>query len=217
MFALPTRRQFVAQGLAFGAGALLTPNRRSDANAAARNKKTAPHDDVQIIPRRAWTATQPNYNLAVSLDGVLRITLHHTGVAAAHVRSRDDAARFLNAIRDNHVARGWADIGYHFAIDPAGRIWEARPLTLQGAHVRGHNEHNLGIVLLGNFEEEQPTPAALGALTRFVADRMKRHGVPLARLFTHRELGPTLCPGRALHARIARARQPGGAFAAIHA
>ena len=30
------------------------------------------------------------------------------------------------------------DVGYHYAVDRAGRVWECRPLTWQGAHVRNH-------------------------------------------------------------------------------
>ena len=68
-------------------------------------------------------------------------------------------------IRRGHVNHnGWADIGYHFAVDRAGRVWSCRPLVWQGAHVKDRNEGNIGVLVLGNFEIERPTSAQLNAL-----------------------------------------------------
>jgi hypothetical protein len=111
------------------------------------------------------------------------------------------------------VGRRWADIGYHYVIDPAGRVWEGRPTRLQGAHVKDHNENNLGIVVLGNFEEQRPTPEALRALDAFVAQQMQRLAVPISEVWTHRELMPTACPGRNLQSYMAATRSGSGRLA----
>ncbi len=44
--------------------------------------------------------------------------------------------------------RGFAGIGYHFVINPRGKILATRPLDLQGAHVYGLNRASVGIAFL---------------------------------------------------------------------
>lgn len=110
-------------------------------------------------------------------------------------------------------SNGWADIGYHYVVDPAGRVWEARPIQLQGAHVKYNNEGNLGVMVMGNFEEQYPTSAASASLDDFVAELMRRHGVGVGRVYTHREIRPTACPGRNLQRVMESARSRGGALA----
>lgn len=173
-----------------------------------------------VIPRREWTSTPTIAALANPMNGVRRITIHHSGIVSGGVRSKADAARMLEAIRRGHVSQQWADIGYHFIIDPAGRIWEGRPLRYQGAHVKLNNEHNLAVMVMGNFDEEQPTPQAVGSLDRFVAEQMRIYRVPvrqasdrLSGLFTHQELMATACPGRALQRYMVAARSSSGALA----
>ena len=60
-----------------------------------------------------------------------------------------------------HLANGWSDIGYHAVIQPNGETEKypniGRALNVQGAHVAGENEGNLGICLIGTdkFHVEQ--------------------------------------------------------------
>lgn len=164
---------------------------------------------VAVIPRTRWTTAQPFLSReAIPMNGVSRITVHHDAIVNSDVRSTDDAARRLNAIRKGHIGEGWVDIGYHYIIDPQGRAWEGRTLRLQGAHVRNQNEHNLGIMVMGNFDQQRPTPAALATLDLFVAEQMRRYAVPLSRVFTHREIGPSQCPGRNMQTHMAMIRAP---------
>jgi hypothetical protein len=133
-------------------------------------------------------------------------------MTSTDVRSQRAAAERMRLIRTGHISRKgepFADIGYHFAIDPAGRVWEGRPLVYQGAHVRGQNDNNLGIVLMGNFDQQRPTPDALRTLERFVAAQMSRYGVPLSGVRTHQELAPTACPGRNLQSSLVASRSRG--------
>ena len=62
-------------------------------------------------------------------------------------------------IRDWHVnGNGWDDIGYHYVITRSGAIEGGLPVATQGAHVRGHNEHTIGICLVGGMYEDGETP-----------------------------------------------------------
>lgn len=163
-----------------------------------------------VTPRREWTSTGPVLSLINPMNGVNRITIHHSAVISSSVRSKADAARMLTSIRNGHLAQGWADIGYHYIIDPTGRIWEGRNVRFQGAHVRENNEHNLGIMCMGNFDVERPSSETLSTLDTFVADRMRAYNVPINRVFTHQEIKPTECPGRNLQSYMIATRSTSG-------
>jgi len=168
-----------------------------------------------VIARNRWAAQGPKESLADAMGGVGHITVHHDGMSPYRSTTRGDAMRRIEAIRSAHRGRGWADIGYHFAVDPAGRVYECRPTRLQGAHVKHHNEHNVGIVVLGNFMEQRPTLDARRAVDALVADQMRRYGVPVSRVHTHRELRPTACPGTHLQRHMEAARSSRGALAIV--
>lgn len=69
-----------------------------------------------------------------------------------------------------HKEQGWDGIGYHFVITRDGVIEAGRPLYWQGAHVRGHNAHSIGICLIGRDEYTSRQMRALERLIR----RLKR-------------------------------------------
>lgn len=129
--------------------------------------------------------------------------------------SYTDSLRRMQLIRTGHLNNGWADIGYHFAIDPNGRIWQARPLELQGAHVKDSNPGNVGIVVFGNYEKIRPTQASLDSVNKMVAYAMQRFNVPLSEVRTHQELRSTACPGRFLQEQMNITRARGGRLAQI--
>ncbi len=166
-----------------------------------------------VIARSKWTSASPKRWLADSMTRIDRITVHHDAIMPVPSGSYTDSLRRLNLIRKGHLSRGWADIGYHFAIDPNGRIWQARPLELQGAHVKYNNPGNLGIVVFGNYEKIRPTQASLESINRIVAYAMERFNVPLSAVKTHQELRSTACPGRNLQAQMNITRARGGQLA----
>lgn len=166
-----------------------------------------------VIPRTRWAKYGPDVSQADPMQFIEKITIHHDGMPPTELHGMDQCARQIESIRRGHRSNGWADIGYHYVIDPDGRVWEGRPIALQGAHVKEYNPHNMGILVLGNFEEQQPTSQALSSLDRFVATQMHQYRVPLNRVFTHQELASTACPGRNLQRYMERTRSRGGAIA----
>lgn len=224
------RRRLLALGLVAGAAALIPgcarPNRRStgvspnwpglerpaDRPAVADRPAYQPAQPIpadptptpsmSVLPRSAWATGDPIPARMNRLTGVSRITVHHDGMAPAQLASSRDAAGRIDLIRRAHQSEGWGDIGYHFIIDPFGQVWQGRPLAYQGAHVRDNNPGNLGILNLGNFEHQRPTNPQLATLELFLADRMRAYRVPLNAVRTHRELTPTLCPGRNMQAAM---------------
>jgi N-acetyl-anhydromuramyl-L-alanine amidase AmpD len=140
---------------------------------------------------------------------IRHITIHHDGMDPFYATDRATSASHVELIRQLHRKRGWGDIGYHFAVDRAGRVWEARPLNWQGAHVKDHNPGNIGIVALGNFEEQSPTEAQLEATRRHVSALMRVYDVPASRIHTHQEWqgAATACPGAPLQRYVETLRR----------
>lgn len=179
---------------------------------------TRPSEGISIpsgvIPRSQWTRSgvaRPNE--INPMNGVRRITVHHDGISGSVGTSEAAARSRLESVRQSHVgSRGWADIGYHYVIDPAGRVWEGRSVRFQGAHVKDNNENNVGVMVMGNFDEQRPTPQAMAALDRFVAGSARQYGVPVNRILTHQEINPTACPGRNLQAYMVKTRGRSGAM-----
>ncbi|MBS0191420.1 MAG: peptidoglycan recognition family protein [Phycisphaerales bacterium] len=169
-----------------------------------------------VIPRSTWTSAGVIRSLANPMNGVNRITVHHDAIPSQGIRTQRDAIVRLNSVRQSHLREGWADIGYHYVIDPQGRVWEARPLVYQGAHVKDKNEHNIGVMCMGNFEQQTPTPQQTAALDAFVASLMQRHKIPANRVYTHQELGQTACPGRNLQRYMLATRSRGGKLASVY-
>ncbi|MCZ6835741.1 MAG: peptidoglycan recognition family protein [Planctomycetota bacterium] len=130
------------------------------------------------------------------------ITVHHDGMDPFYGDSAAAAKERLELIRRGHRGRGWGDIGYHFIVDRGGRVWEGRSMAYQGAHVKDHNEGNIGIMCMGNFEQQAPTVAQINGLNRQLADLMSRHTVAMRNVRTHQEWASTACPGRKLQAHM---------------
>lgn len=168
---------------------------------------------MAVLPRSSWARMGvARMGNIVPMNGVDRITVHHDGMNAFTSTDQSSAASRIESIRDSHTKRKardgslWADIGYHYVIDPAGRIWEGRDVRYQGAHVEFNNEHNLGVLCLGNYNLQRPTTAQKATLDRFVAEQMRRYRVTITRVYTHRELKSTECPGENLQAYMVQTR-----------
>ncbi len=178
---------------------------------------TDPVPSAGVVPRSQWARTGvARRDEIFEMNGIRRITVHHDGMPPTSLMSSRQVAGRIEQIRQSHVVgRGWADLGYHYVIDPSGRVWEGRSTRFQGAHVKDQNENNLGILVMGNFEMQSPTSAALNSLDGFLASQMQQHRISLGNVRTHRERAPTACPGRNLQAYMIRTRSGGGTLNAM--
>lgn len=91
---------------------------------------------------------------------------------------------------------------YKYAIHPSGVVLEGMsdhgsPDTLN------HNSDSISIMFMGNFENDQPTAAAMFA-GRQLVDLLKAYGFVTKdyRLMGHRDVYATACPGAHLYPRI---------------
>src|SRR6266513_5606224 len=107
--------------------------------------------------------------------------VHHTQKPNGY--GRGEVPAMLRAIYAFHrYVNGWNDIGYNFAIDLYGRIFEARAGGIDepvvGAHAGGYNLVSSGVAMLGSFVDGSPSRAAVAALKRLLAWKLALHGVP---------------------------------------
>lgn len=102
-------------------------------------------------------------------------------------------------IRDYHVnVRKWKDIGYHYVIKRDGTLEAGRPLEQAGAHATNHNQHSIGICLVGGVKKDGVTPednfteaqfARLASLLRELRTKF-----PMASIHGHNEFANKACP-----------------------
>lgn len=202
-----TRRQFHRSALLSVGTVLLTPplalfeGFRSTPKSApdpAPLRKTL-RKRMPLASRSDWTRLSPIYSRLAPAEPYSRLTIHHEGNKANFARSYSKVTRELRRILAAHRRKGYGDIGYHFMIDYSGRTWEGRSLKYQGAHVSSRNPGNIGIMLLGNFELQKPSEAQKTTLTRLVAELRRYYGIRRRRIYGHRDLDSTLCPGKNLY------------------
>ena len=174
------------------------------AKAAATPKGGIPSDPRELLPsihtRAEWGAAPIRGDYDPMLP-ITRVCVHHSAVEdEGRITSPAEVKAELRQLQANHQQK-WADLGYHFVIDPTGGIWEGRNLRWQGAHEgAGLNQGSIGVCLLGNFEDSPPTAAQLGALKSLLDAMRLRWSLTAADIKTHREVRPepTACPGASL-------------------
>lgn len=139
---------------------------------------------------------------------VRMLVVHHSALTV-----KDDprpAVERVRAIYKYHaITKGWGDIGYHYVIDENGQIYEGRQggKYVVGGHAYCNNVGTVGIVLLGNFEMEQPSQRQAKSLQWLLSDLAKTYSIDPkasiqfhgkkfdAPIVRHRDLLSTLCPG----------------------
>ena len=96
---------------------------------------------------------------------------------------------------------GWNDIGYNFIIRPNGGTFQGRGMNVLGAHASGHNEANIGVLVVGTYTDKRPTDGALESLQwvyNHICDTFGRR----LDVRTHQDVNNTACPGSHLHAWV---------------
>jgi hypothetical protein len=198
-----SRRRFL-QGLILGVPALLAG--APSLFAARRLNELSLKFLSSVIPlnrRSSWSDYQAKSTRLKIAAFFSRITVHHSGALVVRDTDRGSVIDDLNSVLDAHTrVRRYGDIGYHFVIDYAGRVWEGRSLSYEGAHVSGENEGNIGVMLLGNFEKQKPSSLQLATLETVITRLRGHFDIPARRVYGHRDIGFSLCPGRYLYPHV---------------
>jgi len=107
----------------------------------------------------------------------------------------------VREVRAMHLARGFADIGYHGLVRLGGTFEPGRPETQTGAHVLGQNRSKLGYVTVGGLT--RALGEGVGVDTRNEAQKRTQERVTqealaryptIKRVIGHRDLAATQCP-----------------------
>ena len=187
--------------------------------------------DAIIVPRAQWERdTLPTDLSRFNAEERARIldlrqgTHHHghpvesnlgvpLGIVFHHTAGSTSASSLGSIVLDHMVRRGWEDVGYHFLIaqDSRGKwkIYEGRKTTQRGSHVEGFNEHNLGIVIAGNYKNKEPEAEAQ-KLAKLLVSKLLREYPSIQGIYTHSDASEpenpyavlphhSDCPGKCWH------------------
>ena len=160
---------------------------------------------MELVRKSEWTDTVPLLAKLRRAEAFDRLTVHHLGRPNAHT-DLHVVMHDLHGVLDAHRKRRFGDIGYHFVVDCAGRVWEGRSLSYEGAHVSGQNPRNIGVMLLGNFEEQWPCSKQRVSLKQLVELLRGHYGIRRRCIYGHRDLGQSVCPGRNLYSYVKKMR-----------
>lgn len=156
---------------------------------------------AKILGRGAWTSTSARGS-AIGWGRNRGIVCHYpaAGKAIGVISQAQEASR-LRGWRNYHVnGRGWADIGYNYAIGQSGRIWSLRGDRV-GAHATGHNSTTVGVLFIVGDNEPltKEAKAAFKALRAHLRGKGAKAG-----LWGHQQMSgaSTRCPGPYIMADI---------------
>ncbi len=201
-----------------------------DAAAAAARPYIGPRP--RIVTRKGWGADEKlRQRDFVYTKKVKAAFVHHS--ASGNNYPCSQASSVLRSIYRYHVkSSGWRDIGYNFAVDKCGNIYEGRAggvaKPVLGAHTLGFNSNSMGIAVLGSFGDTAPPKAAVDAVARLTAWKLGLHAAnPLGKttltsgggnlykkgrkvrlnvISGHRDGFVTECPGTRLYKKLGKAR-----------
>lgn len=167
-----------------------------------------------IVSRSQWGAK--TVGPGAKRHTIRFLTIHHTGVKSNPARSLEDKLRGLQAFsqRVDKLASGkvkpaWPDIPYHYYISIDGRIGAGRePIYAGDTNTEYDPSGHLLIVVEGEFDQEQPTPAQLRSLRAMTLWACDRWSLTSDLIAGHKDFSrQTSCPGKALDAYLPRLRQ----------
>lgn len=183
-------------------------------------------DKPAVISASEWRKGLTPPKEAPSKTTVKHIIVHHSA-------GSNTTTNFLEAVRNIYTfhttpppnGNGWNDVGYNFLIAQDGTIFQGRDGqgimdgdNVLGAHFCGKNSGTMGICLLGNYNEVQPTNAAIKSLINLAGWKLGKEKLPVIGQFQHtdellnivsghRDGCATECPGNNLYAKLAELRQ----------
>jgi hypothetical protein len=150
-----------------------------------------------VIETSAWggeTAALP-----MRPQRITHITLHHQGETW---KDGADVEAYLRRLQQwSRLTKRWADIPYHYVIAPDGRIYAARPEGQPGDTNTEYDPSGHALIMvLGNFEEVEPSTTQLRAIAGLMTGLAVQHGLAPESIASHKDYSAqTVCPGRNLY------------------
>ena len=152
-----------------------------------------------VIRTRAEWGAKPFLPEKMKPHSISRgIVVHHSEGRAPKPGEEN---QIVQNIQSFHMGeKKWGDVAYHYFICPSGLILQGRPLEYAGDTGTVYDTMGLEqICMLGSYMKVLPTPEALKALSALVQRDMKALGFKRDKVFAHRELAQTDCPGHVLY------------------
>ncbi len=125
------------------------------------------------------------------LDQIQMAVVHHT--AGPVTQTPEDIARYH--VGPNHICdAGCPGIAYHYMIDRTATTFQVNELETISYHVSGQNTISVGICLIGNYDDIEPTKEQLNAVIRLIRMLNRKLGRALE-IAGHRDFANKSCPG----------------------
>jgi len=172
----------------------------------------------QVIKSLDWNELRRPMSIK---DEKKSLVIHHT--AGPRADTLEEGKEVMKSLQEAHTfTNGWGDIWYNFLIDSEGNIyeWRAGGRWVIGAHTSWNNTSSIGISLMGNFEDTEPTDQMRDALTVLATSLAREFDIdPFAKqtmfevddaapylygtvhdsIVGHKHTSATLCPWEEVH------------------
>ncbi|MEV7726739.1 N-acetylmuramoyl-L-alanine amidase [Streptomyces sp. NPDC087917] len=182
----------------------------------------------RIVTRRGWGADESLRESGFVYTKTVKAAFVHHTASGNNYACKDAPAVLRSLYRYHVVSEGWRDIGYNFAVDRCGTVYEGRSggvsKAVLGAHTMGFNTDSMGIAVIGTFTNTTPPKAAVDAVARLTAWKLglfgadprgkttlksgggnlyaKGSSVKMNVISGHRDGFATECPGRLLYNQL---------------
>jgi N-acetylmuramoyl-L-alanine amidase len=107
-------------------------------------------DGMNFVERSDWAAHKNRSERMHDDWNYTKIAIHHSGRSF----TCGPAALQMQEIQDMQMGKSTAasdDIGYHYALDCFGNVFEGRDIRFKGENVHNYNTGVIGVVLLENL------------------------------------------------------------------
>jgi len=123
--------------------------------------------------RACWCSTCP-VDTSPQITVPTHLIVHHS----AGFNQSNNFASVVAYYWDLHVnTNGWDDIGYNWLIDPNGELYQGRPDNYQGAHFSCINENTVGICMIGDYTNVEPSAEAINTLVELLGYEAIEHDI----------------------------------------
>jgi hypothetical protein len=182
-------------------------------------EKSSAKDKPESIDQSVWRAGLPEpKNRPTSIE-VNHVILHHSA-------GSNTDTNYINVVRNIYIyhteTNNWDDIGYNFVVAQNGTVFDGRDGkgtfeedNIQGAHYCGKNNGTMGVCLLGNYDNVEPTDTSLRSIEKLIAWKLNKELLDpydyynhpnandnlLGVVSGHRDGCNTACPGEIYIAR----------------
>jgi N-acetylmuramoyl-L-alanine amidase len=148
--------------------------------------------EAHLVDLRGKLPTSGEYPTR-DMAKVNTIIIHHTATKG----------QSLNSIAQFHVEqRKWQGIAYHLAVGYDGTKFLLNDVNRKTNHAQGWNTYSIGIVMIGNYDINEPSDPTITSVIEMVDIIQSQYG-EMTVLF-HSDTKSTACPGRFTRERLNR-------------